>query len=423
MNDCEKCHGTGKVACSTCKGKKAEPCKKCKGTGKVTCDKCDGDGVVTCGECYGTGKEVCPVCYKGKVKKTRWINCSNCHGTGKSENKNYYAKICKDCGYEFSEYSSILDECPECHSRRFRKKIESCPACDGRGQVQETYYDICPNCHGDYSHYSDKICSKCNGKGKVECDECDGSGTENCGACGGEGQVTCSHCKGEGKEKCPDCEKREKERKEREVAQKKHEEEQKRRARQEAAEKERARQAARQRAKKRVKNILGIILWRIPFSIIVGFMFWWWFEGFNNEALSGILEQLKGIRGGMPKNLPMAIMASGVAFIASYLLTFILSKASVIFRCVVQILSLLAGSVPAVKLVSSGHWVVGGWMALAIVCAISARLKGKAHESWWRWALMPIGLWFAGGAGMNGSWIISSVVTAFSLGIVLGDEN
>lgn len=379
MSECEMCHGKGTIPCPTCKGEKTEPCKKCNGSGKVPCKDCSGNGKIRCDKCYGTGKEVCPVCYKGKVEKTRWINCSNCGGDGRSHSDG-----------------------------------SKCSCCYGRGQVEERYYEICPNCHGDYAHYSDNMCQGCKGHGYVTCSKCHGEKLESCGKCKGTGHLICSHCKGSGSEKCPACEQREKARKEQEAREERARREKRRK---EAYEKEQARQ----RAKRRVRIILGI-LWRIPLSIAVGFLFWWWFEGFNKEALPGMLEQVKGIRGGISKNLSLAMMVSGGTLVALYLLTLILSKLSFSFEGVVLVLSSLIGCVPAVVLITSGHWGVGGWMALAIVCAIGAKFDGKAHESWWRWVLMSIGLWVSGGFGMNGNWIISSVITAFSMGILLKDE-
>ena len=173
----------------------------------------------------------------------------------------------------------------------------------------------------------------------------------------------------------------------------------------------------------KAKIILGV-LWRLPIAFAIGFLFWWWFEGSNKEALLGMLEQLKGLRGGISKNLSLALMVSGGTFVALYLLTFILSKVSFSFEGVVQVLSSLISCVPAIVLISSGHWSVGGWMALVIVCAISTKFDGKAHESWWRWVLMSIGLWVSGVFGMNGNWIISSVITAVAFGLVVkGDDD
>ena len=173
------------------------------------------------------------------------------------------------------------------------------------------------------------------------------------------------------------------------------------------------------------KNLTKVtfgVLCRLVTAIGTGFLFWWWLEGFNKEVLPGMLEQVKGITGGISENLKLALMVSGGTFVATYVLTFILSKVSISFEGVVHVLSSLIGCVPAVVLIFSGHWGVGGWMALAIVCAISAKFENKAHESWWRWVLMSIGLWVSGVFGMNGNWIISSVITAFSMGILLKDD-
>ncbi len=383
MSECEMCHGKGTVPCSTCKGEKTEPCKKCKGTGNVPCTKCDKDGEVACSSCGGCGKKVCPVCDQGKVEKTRIVNCANCHGKGQVWNSDWEHYV-------------------------------RCSRCDGSGQIKEYYKDICPNCHGDYENYSDEPCPRCKGKGYFTCGTCHGTKHVKCSDCEGTGHLTCSHCKGSGSEKCPACEQREKARKEQEAREERARREKRRK---EAYEKEQARQ----RAKRRVRIILGI-LWRLAFSAGAGFLFWWWFEGFNKEALPGMLEQVKGIRSGISENFRWAMIVSGGAFVALYLLTFILSKVSMSFEGVVQVLSSLIGCIPAVVLITSGHWGVGGWMALALIAAISAKFEGKAHDSWWRWILMSIGLWVSGGFGMNGNWIISSVITAFSMGILLKDE-
>lgn len=184
------------------------------------------------------------------------------------------------------------------------------------------------------------------------------------------------------------------------------------------------RQESRTRNQRIIKcaKILFGLLARFVTAGMAGFLFWWWLEGLNTTVLPSMLEQVKGITGGMSENLKLAMMVSGGTFVATYVLTFILSKISFSFEGVVQVLASLIGCVPAVVLITSGHWGVGGWMALVIVCAISARFEGKAHESWWRWILMAIGLWVAGGFGMNGNWIISSIITAFSMGILLKDE-
>lgn len=285
MSECEKCHGEGTIPCSACKGKKTESCKKCKGTGKVTCYHCDGDGVVTCGECYGTGKKLCPVCCKGKVKKKRWINCSACHGTGQVEDWKFLC--CVSCGIErLREKFDKLGECPTCGSRAgTRPAFKSCEDCDGRGQVEETYYELCPNCHGDYANYSKDACPKCDGDGTLTCGACHGEKFQKCGDCKGSGHVTCSHCKGSGKGRCPDCERREKERQEREAAQKRREAERVERVKQAAIETERARQAKQHQAEERRDTYIGCGC-LLAVIAVVAFVIWWWIEGLTIAALS-----------------------------------------------------------------------------------------------------------------------------------------
>ena len=266
MSECEKCNGIGEIPCSVCEGKKTEPCKKCTGTGKVSCGRCDGHGRVSCGSCYGTGKKVCPVCYKGKVKKTRWINCSRCGGDGRSHE----------------------DGCV-------------CRWCDGRGQVEETYFEICPNCHGDYSNYSKAPCDNCKGNGVFICSTCHGEKKIECKECKGTGHLQCSHCKGRGTEKCPDCEKREKEQAEQKrlaEERKRREEERKRREKKSADyRRQQEREAVEKAAKERKDAIQGCGC-LLAIVAVVGFFVWWWWEGFTMAALPGMWGQVKNALGG-----------------------------------------------------------------------------------------------------------------------------
>ena len=170
-------------------------------------------------------------------------------------------------------------------------------------------------------------------------------------------------------------------------------------------------------------QILFGILWRLALAVGIGFLFWWWFEGFNKEALPGMLEQVKGIRGGISRNLSLAMMVSGGTFVASYLLTFLLSKVSISFRGVVQVVSSIMGGLSATALILSGHWCVGGWMAIALICAISYKFENKVHESAWRWILMGIAFLVSGGFGINDNWIISSVLTFVAFGLVVETDD
>lgn len=194
------------------------------------------------------------------MKKTRWINCRDCHGKG----ERYYS----------------LD-----------KKWSTCVECDGRGQVEETYYEICPNCHGDYAKYSSEKCKKCGGKGTLACGECHGKGEIECKGCNGKGRVQCSHCKGSGSEQCPDCEKREREAKER--RERKEREERNRRI--EAREKK---EAAEKAAQERKEMALGCGC-LLAIVALVGFLVWWWMEGFTRAGLSNIGLQIKQTMGGL----------------------------------------------------------------------------------------------------------------------------
>lgn len=383
MNECEMCHGTGSIPCPTCNGEKTEPCKKCNGTGNVPCTECDEDGEVACDSCEGCGKKVCPVCNQGKVKKSRIVNCPRCHGKGQI-------------------WHSDIEEYLTCWS------------CDGSGQRTDYYWDICPNCHGDYTNYSNEPCPECEGEGYFTCETCHGTRHVKCPDCEGSGHLTCSHCNGSGSEKCPACEQREKERKEKEAREAKERKEKEARKAEERRKEAYEKEQARRRKKKRVRNIFGI-LWRILLSLVVGFLFWWWFEGFNKEALSGILEQVKGVPSGISKNLKLALMVSGGTFVALYLFKLIR------FIVLIHVITSIIGGISAAVLITSGHWGVGGLMALLLLAAISERIAGKAHENWWRWILMGIGLFVSGAFGMHGNWIISSLISAFSVGVVLKD--
>ena len=180
MNECVKCHGTGKAACSKCGGKM-----------KVKCNKCGGSG---------TNTSTCPVCHRGNIKKSRWINCKKCHGTGQLLGD---WVECSYCGLStLRELHPVGSSCHtwETHTRRcpgtFQAIFVTCPDCDGRGQVKETYDDICPNCHGEWQKDAGP-CKECNGTGKMTCPTCKGTGKETCSLCKGTGSVDIeAMCKG-----------------------------------------------------------------------------------------------------------------------------------------------------------------------------------------------------------------------------------
>ena len=96
---------------------------------------------------------------------------------------------------------------------------------------------------------------------------------------------------------------------------------------------------------------------------------------------------------------------------------------SISFRGVVQVVSSIIGGLSAAVLILSGHWCVGGWMAIALACAISYKFENKVHESAWRWILMGIALLVSGGFGMNDNWIISSVLTFVAFGLVVETDD
>ena len=365
MSECTRCHGTHSVTCTHCEGKKRVTCTHCNGTGKHECEYCQGSGKETCHRCGGSGTEYdnCPVCDHGEVQKIHWVKCNWCHGSG------------------------VIYHNPG---------RETCRKCGGSGEVKEYYKDICPSCHGNY-RINKRDCERCGGSGHVTCSECNGTRIVKCDTCSGTGIHDCYHCKGTGKEYCPDC------------AQREHEQEMRR-----AKARRRAERQA-QAVRKCMAALFGMV-WRLAFSAGTGFLFWWWLEGFTTTALPEMLEQVKGILSGISEDLRLPMMVSGGTFVALYVLKLIRNMV------LIQILASTIGGVVAAALILSGHWGVGGLMALVLVGAISAKFEGKSHESWWRWLVMGIGLVVSGGFGMNGNWIISSIISFFSLGILLKDE-
>lgn len=85
--NCKTCNGKGYSTCSTCKGAGFSKCYSCGGNGSIHCTYCRGMGYqsqqeygsseyksVTCNRCHGTGKIDCSTCQQGKV------TCQNCGG-------------------------------------------------------------------------------------------------------------------------------------------------------------------------------------------------------------------------------------------------------------------------------------------------------------------------------------------------------
>ena len=245
MSECGKCHGTGKVVCPECNGDTNVLCSTCEGKGKHVCSECSGHGKVRCKTCHGSGYEV--------------FNCPDCHGRGTIRKKR--RRICKHCGGTGIKPGGGV--CPYCHHT-------------GRVDAEE-YDEKCTRCSGKGILRTENPCERCKGAREVACYTCHGAKIVNCIDCSGTGK--CKKCKGTGKVKCPDCEKREREERNRRIAE---------REKKEAAEK-----AAKER--KDFCTGCGCLLALIT---IVGFFVWWWWEGFTMAALPGMWGQVKNALGG-----------------------------------------------------------------------------------------------------------------------------
>lgn len=105
---CKTCEGSGKVVCPTCNGSgkgyekcpschngynidpdddRRVKCGKCNGTGRIwrdtlTCEKCGGSGKVACGDCQGSGS----------------VGCSKCHATGTVSVEEFCLSVVSECG-------------------------------------------------------------------------------------------------------------------------------------------------------------------------------------------------------------------------------------------------------------------------------------------------------------------------------------
>ena len=305
MSECEKCHGTGKVPCPKCGGKKEITCEKCNGHKHLNCSSCDGTGKVNCPSCDGSGKaiSICSSCYKGRVEKSRLTYCPKCHGTGKIEDDT--GCVCLSCGTRMLTQRCFRvhhGQCIMCGSTLgYKPVLKTCTECHGSGRITEKYYETCPDCHGEYRRKTDKKCNECGGSGKTKCSRCGGTGRAKCQNCTGSGKVNCDNCGGVGEVKCPDCEKREREAKERR--------ERKEREEREAKEKKAAAEKA---AKERKDTVIGCGC-LLAIVAVIGFFIWWWMEGLNMAALSGMWEQTKGALGGGGLK---AIASIGVGIVA-----------------------------------------------------------------------------------------------------------
>lgn len=92
IKDCSKCHGADTVYtetnCIRCggAGQMRMPCNRCRGTGAVACSNCSGkgslptqNGPVSCGACLGSGSKQCSNCDRGFKDES----CNGCNGSGR----------------------------------------------------------------------------------------------------------------------------------------------------------------------------------------------------------------------------------------------------------------------------------------------------------------------------------------------------
>ncbi|MBN2652591.1 MAG: hypothetical protein JXR63_09415 [Spirochaetales bacterium] len=146
VEDCGKCHASGKITCPSCGGKGKETCGTCKGKGEIRCSSCSGTGQIRCSSCSGSG-------YSGYQK------CSACGGSGQVYRNNGNTAegkwACMSCGGS------------------------------GRGARQR--------------------CSRCHGTGKLTCTSCHGHGKNTCSTCRGSGILVCKKCNGQKVITCPTC--------------------------------------------------------------------------------------------------------------------------------------------------------------------------------------------------------------------------
>ena len=122
--ECEDCHGHGKVDCPKCKGSREMKCPDCGGRGEEKCDECGGRGTVPCPVCGGTDVGIFTIETMDKHGKRDF--CRRCGGEGRV--------TCRKCG---------------------GAKTQTCRNCHGSGRV---------------------TCSKCKGRGEIVCSNCDGKG-------------------------------------------------------------------------------------------------------------------------------------------------------------------------------------------------------------------------------------------------------
>lgn len=196
------CNGTGKLACTSCKG--SDECQVCTNNPRYddrTCRSCDDSG--ECAQCDG-GYDPCYMC-EGSGK------CSTCNGVFEKDDR-----MCID-GYTFEEYRYTIgaEQGGGSGSGQEHTKPVSpngdCTKCGGDGWW-------CTRCDGtgDCSNFDclfgDITCTKCNGA--KSCDNCwlwtdrtkrctACGNTRDCNKCDGEGEWECPTCKGSGD--CPTC--------------------------------------------------------------------------------------------------------------------------------------------------------------------------------------------------------------------------
>lgn len=143
---CEKCEGTGSVACTICNNGKIE-CTSCNGTKHSACTECEGKGTVLTDE-----------------------RCSSCKDSKRPGYRYDTAQAIKDIYY--GRMTNANDS----------KYWSECYACDGTGYQSEE----CPACEGSGLG---ELCDTCGGTGEITCTHCNGSLLVTCPDCSGEGKI------------------------------------------------------------------------------------------------------------------------------------------------------------------------------------------------------------------------------------------
>lgn len=130
VENCFKCHASGRITCPNCNGKCYVTCPNCNGSGTISCGKCRGQGTIPTQETRSNEIYIPPRYHS---------DGSQIGGTGMHKTETSYVTVNKTCSN-----------------------------CNGSGRF---------------------TCSRCSGKGKVVCPQCKAAGTITCPTCKGWKQL------------------------------------------------------------------------------------------------------------------------------------------------------------------------------------------------------------------------------------------